>query len=135
MMTILKYDKIPVENEVDLMTVRHKVRAQTKDVGLNLVDQTKLVTASSELARNMLNYAKGGVVYLEQIQRDEREGIRVTFEDQGPGIPDLDQAMQDGYSSIGGLGLGLPGAKRLVNEFAVVSEVGKGTTVTIIKWK
>jgi serine/threonine-protein kinase RsbT len=104
-------------------------------MGFNLVDQTKLVTAASELARNTLEYGGGGMALLEIIQNGIRQGLRVTFEDQGPGIPDIAQALQDGYTTGKGLGLGLGGARRLSNEFDIVSQVGKGTRVSITRWK
>lgn len=100
-----------------------------------MVGQTKLITAASELVRNMLRYASGGEAILEIVIRNNIKGVRLTFADKGPGIKDIKQAMQDGFSTGKSLGLGLPGAKRLSNEFDIKSEVGKGTTVTIIRWK
>jgi serine/threonine-protein kinase RsbT len=102
---------------------------------MSILNQTKLITAASELVRNMLKYASGGVVILEIVSKDRTTGVKLTFTDQGPGIADIKLAMQDGYSTGKSLGVGLPGAKRLVNEFDIKSEVGKGTTVTIIRWK
>lgn len=102
---------------------------------MGLVNQTKLITAASELVRNMLKYGKGGKVTIEIISKGRDNGVRLVFEDKGPGIPDLNLALKDGYSTGKSLGLGLPGAKRLVSEFDLKSEVGKGTTVTVIKWK
>ena len=101
---------------------------------MGLVNQTKLITAASELVRNMLNYANGGKILIEIVSRGRDNGIRLTFADKGPGIKDISLAMKDGYSTGKSLGLGLPGAKRLSNEFNIQSESGKGTTVTIIKW-
>jgi serine/threonine-protein kinase RsbT len=125
-----------IASEEDLLRVRQLLREGSKSLGLGLVDQTKVVTAGSELARNVLKYAqgKGGRMVVEAVERERRPGLRATFSDDGPGIPDLALAMRDGYSSSGSLGLGLPGAKRLVDEFAIESVVGKGTTITITKW-
>jgi serine/threonine-protein kinase RsbT len=105
------------------------------ELRFSLVDQTKIVTAASELARNTLDYGGGGMVKLESLQEGIRRGLRLTFEDKGPGIPDLDLALKDGYTTGGGLGMGLSGTKRLVNEFNIVSQVGEGTCITITKWK
>ncbi len=118
-----------------VVQVRQAVREMAVEVRLSLVDQTKLVTAASELARNMVVYGGGGEVTLEQLDVNGRVGVRVTFEDRGPGIPDIDQAMHDGFTSGGGLGLGLGGSKRLVHDFELHSEVGKGTTIAITRWK
>ncbi len=103
-------------------------------MGMSLLNQTKLITAASELVRNMLNYANGGDVTIEHIYQGNKTGIRLTFTDKGPGIANVEQAMQDGFSTGTGLGLGLPGAKRLSNQFSIDSTVGQGTTVTLIKW-
>jgi serine/threonine-protein kinase RsbT len=102
---------------------------------MSLVNQTKLITAASELVRNMLKYAGGGVTTIEVVSKGRENGVRLIFEDKGPGIPDIAQAMKDGFSTGKSLGLGLPGAKRLASEFEIKSTVGKGTTVTLIKWK
>lgn len=118
-----------------VVSVRQAVREFAVEARLSLVDQTKLVTAASELARNMVVYGGGGEVTLEQLDNDGRAGVRVTFEDHGPGIADIDQAMRDGFTSGNGLGLGLGGSKRLVQDFYLRSEVGKGTTITIVRWK
>ncbi len=118
-----------------MVLFRNRVKEYATKIGMGTLGQTKLITAASELARNMLRYANGGIAILEIILKDRVTGIRLTFEDKGPGIADVALAMQDGYSTIKSMGLGLPGAKRLVNEFAIKSEVGKGTTVTIIRWK
>ncbi|GAB3784319.1 anti-sigma regulatory factor [Spirosoma horti] len=110
------------------------VRMQAVLIGMSLLNQTKLLTAASELARNMLNYAKGGDVTIDLVNRDKQTGIRLIFADKGPGIADINLAMQDDYSTGSGMGLGLPGSRRLVSEFSIDSTVGQGTTVTIIKW-
>ena len=123
-----------VVREQDVVPFRNRVREYAVRVKMGLVNQTKLITAASELVRNMLNYAKGGKIRIEIVSRGRDNGIRLTFVDSGPGIPNIDLAMKDGYTTGKSLGLGLPGAKRLVNEFSIQSEAGKGTTVTIIKW-
>lgn len=123
-----------VRHESDVVPFISRVRQLANRLGMSLLNQTKLSTAASELARNMLNYAQGGEVCLEQVSRVGKTGVRLTFTDRGPGIADIDRAMQDGYSTGAGLGLGLPGAKRLTNEFDLTSVVGEGTTVTVIKW-
>jgi serine/threonine-protein kinase RsbT len=104
-------------------------------MGFGLVDQTKIVTAASELARNTVDYGKGGTVTLETLQLASRKGLRLIFEDKGPGIPDIELAMSDGYTSNQGLGLGLSGSKRLMHEFEIVSQVGKGTKIAIVRWR
>ena len=119
----------------DVVRVRQEVRARAVDVGLSLVDQTKIVTAASELARNALEYGGGGECLIEAINDGIRKGLRLTFEDKGPGIPDLDLALTDGWTSGKGLGLGLSGARRLSNSFEIVSKVGEGTRVVISRWK
>jgi serine/threonine-protein kinase RsbT len=118
-----------------VVTVRQFAREFAVEARLSLVDQTKLVTAASELARNMVVYGGGGTADLELLDVDGRNGVRITFEDHGPGIADIDVAMRDGYTSGSGLGLGLGGSKRLVHEFELRSEVGKGTTIVITRWK
>ncbi len=127
-------ETLSIRHESDVVPLTSRVRHLAGRLGMGVLNQTKLVTAASELARNMLNYAGGGVVKLEQVSHVEKTGVRLTFSDRGPGIPDIEQAMQDGYSTGAGLGLGLPGAKRLTNEFNLTSVVGEGTTVTVIKW-
>lgn len=117
------------------MRLRHFVREQAIALGFSLVDQTKLVTAASELARNILNYGGGGEMRLARLAEGHRVGLRLEFADQGPGIPDIELAMKDGYTTGGGMGLGLGGAKRLSNEFHIDSKVGAGTRVTITRWK
>jgi len=135
MTTTTRTELLPVRQESDIVMVRQAVRAWSLEARLSLVDLTKMVTAASELARNTLSYGGGGTARLELLQDGGRAGLRVTFEDQGPGIPDIERAMQDGYTSGSGLGLGLGGAKRLVNEFDIRSVPGKGTTVTIARWR
>ena len=134
-MAITRRETLTVAASDEVVSVRKSVRELAVETRLSLVDQTKLVTAASELARNMVVYGGGGTVVLEQIEVDGRIGVRVMFEDHGPGIADIDQAMRDGFTSGGGLGLGLGGSKRLVHEFELRSEVGKGTTIAITRWK
>lgn len=124
-----------IEKEQDVVPFRNRVKEYAIRIGMSLVNQTKLITAASELVRNMLKYANGGIALIEVISRGRDNGIRLTFTDKGPGIGDITLAMKDGYSSGKSLGIGLPGTKRLVNEFDIKSIVGVGTTVTIIKWK
>jgi serine/threonine-protein kinase RsbT len=131
----LKTETLPVKEEVNIVSVRQACRRLAVEIGLSLVDQTKIVTAASELARNLLIYGGGGEVRLEVLQNGLRKGLRVHFEDQGPGIPDIELALRDGFTSGGGMGLGLGGAKRLVNEFEIFSKPGEGTKVTITRWK
>jgi serine/threonine-protein kinase RsbT len=126
---------MPVRSQHDIVLVRQTVRAWAIAQGLGLVDQTKIVTAASELARNTVEYGGGGTLLLEALQEGVRKGLRLTFEDQGPGIEDLKLALTDGYTTGSGMGLGLSGSKRLVNEFDVWSEFGKGTRVTVTRWK
>jgi serine/threonine-protein kinase RsbT len=123
-----------VLKEMDVVLFRNRVKEFAVKIKMGLVNQTKLITAASELVRNMLNYANGGMILIEIITRGRDNGIRLTFKDKGPGIKDISLAMKDGYSTAKSLGLGLPGAKRLASEFNIQSEPGKGTTVTIIKW-
>jgi serine/threonine-protein kinase RsbT len=134
-MTVSKTDTLPVRASTDVVLIRQAVRTWTGELGFSLVDQTKMITAASELARNSLEHGGGGSVHMEVIQAGARRGLRLTFEDQGPGIPDIDRALTDGYTTGNGLGLGLGGAKRLVNEFEITSRVGQGTRVTITRWK
>jgi serine/threonine-protein kinase RsbT len=128
---------VAIADEADLIRVRQVLRAEALRAGLGLVDQTKLITAGSELARNILIYAIGsrGSLLVEQVQEAGRRGVRATFTDQGPGIADVEAAMTDGFSTGGSLGLGLPGAGRLADEMTVTSASGSGTTVVIIKWE
>lgn len=111
------------------------MRNATIESGFSLIDQTKVITAASELARNTLDYGGGGALHLDVLQDGGRKGVRLSFEDHGPGIPNIDLALTDGYTTGGGLGMGLSGAKRLMSEFHIESEVGKGTRVTVVKWK
>ena len=134
-MTISKTETLPIRSGEDVVRVRQRVRALAVEIGLGLVDQTKVVTAASELARNTLDYGGGGDFRAEVVQAGTRKGLRLTFDDQGPGIADIEQAMTDHYTSGGGLGLGLGGAKRLSNEFHIESTPGAGTRVTIARWK
>lgn len=134
-MTPAASEVLAIRSSDDVVRVRQQVRAHAVEVGLGLVDQTKIVTAASELARNTLDYGGGGTVRIERVTDGNRRGVRLTFEDQGPGIPDLSLALKDGYSTGEGLGLGLSGAKRLSNEFAIESTPGAGTRVTIARWK
>lgn len=134
-MPVVRDELLRLDSTQDIVAVRHEVRAWATSIGLNLVDQTKIVTAASELARNALEYGGGGTACLQVLAEGSRKGLRLTFEDRGPGIADIALAMTDGYTSSGGLGLGLSGAKRLVNEFEIHSTPGEGTRVTITRWK
>jgi serine/threonine-protein kinase RsbT len=128
-------ETIPIRESSDVVRVRGEVRRLAIGLGLGIVDQTKIVTAASELARNTLDYGGGGEARLEVVAGNGRQGLRIVFEDQGPGIADIAQAMTDGYTSGHGLGLGLSGAKRLSNEFEIASVIGEGTRVVITRWK
>jgi serine/threonine-protein kinase RsbT len=132
---VVSAESMEIRTSDDVVLVRQAVRKKSIVLGLGLVDQTKVVTASSELARNTLDYGGGGTVQLELVENGIRSGLRITFEDQGPGIPDLDLALTDGYTSGNGMGLGLSGAKRLSNEFEIWSKPGEGTRVSILRWK
>lgn len=134
-MNVLKRETQPLKNSNDVVLARQKVRQWAIELRFSLVDQTKLVTAASELARNALDHGKGGSMTAEVVTSGPKNGLRLVFEDQGPGIADIDLALKDGYTSASGMGLGLGGSKRLVNEFEIQSEVGKGTKVTVIRWK
>ncbi len=133
-MACIKTDELPVQNEQDIVLARQTVRRLTQELKFSLVDQTKMVTAASELARNTVIYGGGGQLVCEILTEGGRTGLRLTFKDEGPGIPNLDMALMDGWTSGKGLGMGLSGTKRLVNEFDIESSVGKGTRVTIIRW-
>jgi len=133
-MAVVKDETMPIKSSEDVVRVRQVAREWATAQGLSLVDQTKIVTAASELARNTLDHGGGGTVRLEAINSEARHGLRLTFEDHGPGIPDIELAQTDGYTTAGGLGLGLSGAKRLSNEFEIFSRVGEGTRVTITRW-
>jgi serine/threonine-protein kinase RsbT len=128
-------DFMTVREADEVALVRHAVRDWAVHLGFGLVDQTKMVTAASELARNMVIYGGGGTVRIESPEHDGRRGLRLTFEDRGPGIPDISRALQDGFTTGNGLGLGLGGAKRLSNEFEIASRPGEGTRVSITRWK
>ncbi|HEX3745962.1 MAG TPA: anti-sigma regulatory factor [Bryobacteraceae bacterium] len=134
-MQTLLTNEVPLKAEEDIVRVRQVARSAAMEAGLSLVDQTKLVTAASELARNTMIYGGGGMARLEVVQANGRRGVRIEFEDHGPGISDIDLALKDGYTTGNGLGLGLSGARRLCNEFEIRSEPGKGTRVVITRWK
>ena len=125
----------PVETSEDVVAVRQAVRQRAVQMGFNIVDQTKIVTAASELARNTLHYGGGGTLRIDEVQQGTRRGLRLVFEDNGPGIPDVALAMKDGFTTGNGLGLGLSGAKRLSNQFEIESRPGEGTRVTIVRWR
>lgn len=133
-MTVVSTEQVAVASEPDVVTVRRRVREVATKLGFTLVDQTKVVTAASELARNTLIHGGGGKLEITTLN-GPRVGLRLTFEDKGQGIPDIQLALRDGFTTGAGLGLGLGGAKRLVNEFNITSEVGKGTKVTVVRWK
>ncbi|HWI26165.1 MAG TPA: anti-sigma regulatory factor [Stellaceae bacterium] len=134
-MIVEKNETMPVRSAEDVVRVRREVRERAVAIGFGLVDQTKIVTAASEIARNTLDYGGGGELRLELLRSGARRGLRLTFTDRGPGIPDIERAMADGYTTGGGLGLGLSGAKRLSNEFDVRSAAGEGTVVMLARWK
>lgn len=134
-MTLLKHEILEVRSSMDVVRVRQRTRDLATELGFGLVDQTKLVTAASELARNTVDYGGGGTVRLEAHNDGMRRGLRLVFEDKGPGIADIELAMKDGYTTGGGLGYGLSGSKRLVNDFEITSRVGEGTRVAITRWK
>jgi serine/threonine-protein kinase RsbT len=128
-------EMLPVRSSQDIVVVRQVVRTWAVEIGFNLVEQTKIVTAASELARNTIDHGGGGRARLQALQDGGRRGLRLTFEDKGPGILDVELALKDGYTTGGGLGLGLSGARRLSNEFEIESRPGEGTRVTITRWK
>ncbi len=130
-----KIERIDIRTSEDVVRVRQQTRLLAVEAGLSLVDQTKVITAASELARNTLDYGGGGELRIEIVENGVRRGVRLTFEDQGPGIADIQQALKDGFTSGSGLGLGLGGARRLSNEFNIESTVGKGTKIQITRWK
>jgi serine/threonine-protein kinase RsbT len=134
-LTVQKSDRLPIWHTDEIVRVRQVVREWSVEIGFSLIDQTKLVTAASELARNTVIYGKGGTVLLESLIEENRRGLRLTFEDKGPGIPDIPRALSDGYTTGNGLGLGLGGAKRLSNEFSISSAPGQGTRVMIARWR
>jgi serine/threonine-protein kinase RsbT len=134
-MTTLKSDRLDIRTSDDVVRVRQLARAMAIAAGLSLVDQTKIITAASELARNTLDYGGGGFVLAELVEAVGRRGLRLTFEDQGPGIADIEAALKDGYTTGKGMGLGLGGARRLSNEFSIHSKPGDGTKIVIARWK
>ena len=133
-MSVVREADLPIQEKADIVRIRQEVRAWTGEMGFGLVEQTKMITAASELARNTLDHGGGGAVRLEELESAGRHGLRLHFSDEGPGIPDIDRALQDGYTTGGGMGLGLAGASRLVNEFEIESTVGEGTRITITRW-
>jgi serine/threonine-protein kinase RsbT len=134
-MPATKSETLSIRETDQVAFVRHAVRDWAIELGFSLIDQTKIVTAASELARNTVVHGKGGNVHLEVLEQNGRRGLRLTFQDQGPGIADIDMALKDGYTTGGGLGLGLGGAKRLSSEFEIYSRPGEGTRVAITRWK
>lgn len=133
-MEILKSETLRLTSEMDVVLARQAVRAWALEQGFRLIDQTKIVTAASELARNTLIYGGGGTLVLTALRDGLKKGLRLVFEDEGPGIPDIQQALQDGFTTGSGLGMGLGGARRLVSDFDIQSRVGHGTRITISKW-
>jgi serine/threonine-protein kinase RsbT len=134
-MPTTRTDRLEIRSSDDVVKVRQQTRTMAVEAGLSLVDQTKIITAASELARNTLDYGGGGEMRVEVVEDGGRRGLRLTFEDHGPGIADVQQAMRDGFTTSSGLGLGLGGAKRLSNDFAIESKLGVGTKVTIARWR
>ena len=132
---IRKSEFLSLRSSEGIVHIRQIARTWAVEMGFSLVDQTKIVTATSELARNMIDFAAGGTMQLEIIDQGNHRGLRLTFEDKGPGIADIELALKDGYSTRGGLGLGLSGSRRLMNEFEITSRVGVGTRVVVTKWK
>lgn len=133
-MEVLKSESLPVKTSEDVVSVRTSVRKLAAELRFGIVDQTKIVTAASEIARNTLDYGRGGNLRMDAIHNGLKTGLRLTFMDQGPGIRDVDQALTDGFSSGNGMGLGLGGTRRLMDEFSIASKLDEGTTVTITKW-
>ncbi len=134
-MKSLRRETVPIQNSSDVVVARQKVRQWAQEMKFTLVDQTKLVTAASELARNTLDHGKGGQMIIDQVEDLAKAGLKLIFEDQGPGIRDISAALRDGFTTGTGMGLGLGGSKRLVSDFDIQSEPGKGTRVTVIRWK
>jgi serine/threonine-protein kinase RsbT len=134
-MSAQKREELPLKTSNDVVLARQRVRQLAVELRFSLVDQTKLVTAASELARNALDHGKGGTMTIEVLTQGIRSGIRLVFEDQGPGIADVEQALKDGFTTGSGMGLGLGGSKRLVNDFSIESHVGKGTRITVARWR
>lgn len=135
MILTLNKETMVISRELDVIPFRNRLKEYAVKIGMSLVNQTKIITAASELARNMLKYANGGKVTIEVVSKGRENGIRMIFKDEGPGIADVGLAMKDGFSTGNSLGLGLPGTRRLVSEFHIESAVGKGTTVTVTRWK
>lgn len=134
-MPVTRAETLPVRSSTELVGIRQRIRSCAVECGFSLVEQTKIVTAASELARNMVDYGGGGTVLIELLDENFRKGLRLTFEDQGPGIADIQQALRDGFTSGGGMGLGLGGARRLSNEFDIQTAPGKGTRIMIARWR
>lgn len=134
-MTVQKSETLAVQSDSDIVMVRQRVRAWAVDMQFSLVDQTKLVTAASELARNTVEHGHGGELCMEVVANEVKKGLRLTFADRGPGIPDVQMALKDGFSTGGGMGLGLSGSRRLVHDFDLRSKPGEGTRVTVTRWK
>ena len=132
---VTKQESFHLHSSTDVVVARRMVRDWAQGLGLSVLDLTKVVTAASELARNAVVHGGGGVMHVQVVHAGDREGLRVIFKDQGPGIQEIDRAMQDGYTTGGGMGIGLPGAKRLVNEFDLLSTPAEGTCITIVRWK
>jgi serine/threonine-protein kinase RsbT len=132
---VVSAEIVPVSDETHIVIARQSAGRAAKRIGMGVLDQTKIATATSELARNMVRYAKTGEVLIEEVSDEFRSGLQITFKDRGPGIADVEKAMRDGFTTGGGMGFGLSGSKRLVNEFDIKSQVGVGTTVIIKKWK
>jgi serine/threonine-protein kinase RsbT len=134
-MMTTRHESKEIKTSADIVLVTQAVRAWTVELKFGLVDQTKLITAASELARNTLEHGGGGSMTMEMVTNGTRSGVKLTFEDSGPGIPDIEKALTDGYTTKNGMGLGLSGSKKLVNDFEIASKVGEGTKVTVIRWK
>jgi serine/threonine-protein kinase RsbT len=134
-MQVLRSEFIDLAGESDIVLSRQKVRSWATEAGFRLVDQTKIVTAASELARNAVQYAGGGTLLVEVLEDGPRRGLRLTFADEGPGIANIERAMEEGYTTGKGLGLGLSGSRRLMNDFEIRSELGRGTTVVTTRWR
>jgi serine/threonine-protein kinase RsbT len=128
-------ERLPLKDDQDVVRARQRVRVLVAELKFSLVDQTKMVTAASELARNTVIHGKGGAMVADIVDDGARKGLRLEFVDKGPGIVDLDEALRDGFTSGGGLGMGLPGSRRLVNDFSIRSVPGEGTSVSITRWK
>jgi len=133
-MEVLRSESVPVRNSEDVVNVRTRVRKLAADLRFGIVDQTKIVTAASEIARNTVDYGRGGDLHMDAVNNGIKTGLRLSFVDKGPGIRDIDQALRDGFTTGNGMGLGLGGTRRLMDEFEIASKVDEGTTVTVIKW-